>query len=298
MRNEPRITDVGFTASRRMYVTLEGCGDFSLRKTFDCGQTFRFEEIPCHECPDAVSVSGNAFGRWIQFTQMGDKLILTGTTPEEYETIWKPYLGFDEDYAAADEAILAAMSDENSRTVMEKAVRYGKGIRILRQDPFETLISFIVSQNNNIPRIKKIIAALCDTYGENRAFPTPEALAAASADDLYALRTGFRAKYIRDAAGKVASGEVNLGEIAACDDYARCTEMLCRIHGVGPKVSSCVLLFGFHKTEAFPVDVWMKKSLARHFPNGFDPEPLGKHKGLCQQYLFYYERWNRSEENV
>ncbi|MBR2040923.1 MAG: hypothetical protein IJ945_00905, partial [Oscillospiraceae bacterium] len=100
-----------FTASDRMYVTLEGCGDFSLRKTFDCGQTFRFEEIPCREVPDAVSVFGNAFGRWIQFTQIGDRLILTGTTSDEYETIWKPYLDFDEDYDAADEAILAATLD-------------------------------------------------------------------------------------------------------------------------------------------------------------------------------------------
>ena len=183
------------------------------------------------------------------------------------------------------------MPSDGYRETMSRAVGYGRGIRILRQDPFETLISFIVSQNNNIPRIKKIITALCENYGENRAFPTPEALAGASVDDLFALRTGFRAKYIHDAAVKVASGEVNLSEIAACKDYGKCTEMLCRIHGVGPKVSSCVLLFGFHKTEAFPVDVWMKKSLARHFPDGFDPAPLGRYKGLCQQYLFYYERW-------
>ena len=293
MKNEPRITDVGFTASGRMYVTLDGCGDFSLRKTFDCGQTFRFEEIPCREGPDAVSVLGNAFGRWIRFTQMGEKLILTGTTPEEYESIWKPYLNFDEDYGESNRAILDAMHDDNSRNTMSRAIEYGRGIRILRQDPFETLISFIVSQNNNIPRIKKIIAALCEKYGENGAFPTPQVLADASVEDLYALRTGFRAKYIHDAAVKVADGEVNLDEVAACEDYGRCTEMLCRIHGVGPKVSSCVLLFGFHKTEAFPIDVWMKKSLARHFPDGFDPEPLGKYKGLCQQYLFYYERWNQ-----
>ena len=144
MKNEPRITDVGFTASHRMYLALEGCGDFSLRKTFDCGQTFRFEEIPCHEAPDAVSVLGNAFGRWIQFTQIGDRLILTGTTPDEYETIWKPYLGFDEDYGEADRAILAAMPDDAGREIMSRAVGYGRGIRILRQDPFETLISLTV----------------------------------------------------------------------------------------------------------------------------------------------------------
>lgn len=296
MKNEPRIIDVGETASRRIYVTLDRCGHFSLRKTFDCGQTFRFDPVKPFgmDPPGTFSVMGNALGRWIQFTQSGDILTIYGSTPDEYERIWKPYLSFDEDYAAANEAILAAMPDENSRNTMSRAIGYGSGIRILRQDPFEALISFIVSQNNNIPRIRKIIAALCEKYGENGAFPTAEALADASVDEIFSLRTGFRAKYIHDAAEKVASGEVNLSEIAACDDYDRCTEMLCRINGVGPKVSSCVLLFGFHKTEAFPVDVWMKKSLARHFPGGFDPEPLGKYKGLCQQYLFYYERWGES----
>jgi len=298
MKNEPRIIDVGITASRRMYVTLDGCGDFSLKKTFDCGQTFRFEPVKPFDVdpPGTVSVMGNALGHWIQFTQSGDLLTLYGTSPEEYEAVWKSYLNFDEDYTEADRAILAAMPDDNARDTMSRAIAYGTGIRILRQDPFEALISFIVSQNNNIPRIKKIIASLCQQYGEQGAFPTPDALASVSVEDLYDLRTGFRAKYIHDAAVKVASGDVNLGEIAACDDYGTCTEMLCRINGVGPKVSSCVLLFGFHKTEAFPVDVWMKKSLARHFPGGFDPEPLGKHKGLCQQYLFYWERWNRGAE--
>lgn len=294
MKFEPRITDVGFTASGREYVTLDRCGDFSLRKTFDCGQTFRFEPVKPFgmDPPDTFSVMGNAFGRWIQLSQSGDLLTLYGTGPEEYGTIWKNYLDFDEDYNAADEAILAAMPHDGYRETMARAVGFGKGIRILRQDPFEALISFIVSQNNNIPRIKKIIDALCRQYGVNGAFPTPEALAGASVEELFALRTGFRAKYIHDAAVKVASGEVDLSEIAACEDYGRCTEMLCRINGVGPKVSSCVLLFGFHKTEAFPVDVWMKRALQRHFPDGFDPVPLGRNSGLCQQYLFYYERWN------
>lgn len=284
----PRITDAGKTAAGQPYLTLDRCGLFSVRKTFDCGQTFRFEAI------DENTVTGIALNRRITFSQSGETLTIIGATPDEYETIWKPYLTLDEDYAAANEAILTAMPNDGCRQTMQTAIEYGAGIRILRQDPFETLISFIVSQNNNIPRIRKIIAALCDTYGKNGAFPTPEALADASVDEIFALRTGFRAKYIRDAAVKVASGEVNLSEIAACDDYARCTEMLCRINGVGPKVSACVLLFGFHKTEAFPIDVWMKKSLARHFPGGFDPEPLGKYKGLCQQYLFYYERWSES----
>lgn len=285
----PHIIDAGRSASGQPYFTLDRCGLFSVRKTFDCGQTFRFDAI------DENSVTGIAFGRRITFSQSGETLTVTGADETEYESTWKSYLTLDEDINAANEAILNAMPNDAYRNTMQNAVRFGSGIRILRQDPFETLISFIVSQNNNIPRIRKIIAALCETYGENGAFPTPDALAAASVDDIFALRTGFRAKYIRDAAVKVASGEVSLKEIAECEDYGRCTEILCRISGVGPKVSSCVLLFGFHKTTAFPIDVWMKKALARHFPDGFDPAPLGIHAGLCQQYLFYYERWNGGE---
>ncbi|MBQ8187114.1 MAG: DNA-3-methyladenine glycosylase 2 family protein [Clostridia bacterium] len=286
MKNVPIIIDTGKTASGQPYLTLGRCGLFSVRKTFDCGQTFRFNAI------DENTVTGVAMNRHITFSQSGETLTIIGAAESEYESTWKSYLTLDEDYAAANEAILDAMPNDEYRQTMQKAVEFGSGIRILRQDPFETLISFIVSQNNNIPRIRKIIAALCEKYGENGLFPAPDALANASVDELYALRTGFRAKYIRDAAVKVASGEVSLAEIAQCDDYDRCTEMLCRINGVGPKVSSCVLLFGFHKTTAFPIDVWMKKSLARHFPDGFDPAPLGIHAGLCQQYLFYFERWN------
>ena len=294
MNLKPRIIDEGITASGREYVALDRCGSFSLRKTFDCGQTFRFEPVKPFETdpPDTFSVMGNAFGKWIQLSQSGDRLTLYGANSAEYENLWKQYLDFDEDYDAADEAILAAMPHDGYRQTMARAVEYGRGIRILRQDPFEALISFIISQNNNIPRIKKIIDALCRKYGVSGAFPTPDALAGASQEDLMALGAGYRAKYIRDAAEKIAGGDVDLGEIIACEDYSRCTELVSRINGVGPKVASCVLLFGFHKTEAFPIDVWMKKSLARHFPEGFDPAPLGRNSGLCQQYLFYYERWN------
>ena len=117
----------------------------------------------------------------------------------------------------------------------------------------------------------------------------------AGEEGIFALKTGFRAGYIYDAAVKVKTGEVVLDDIAKCEDYEKCTDMLCSIKGVGPKVSSCVLLFGFGKTEAFPIDVWMKRSLALHFPDGFDPKPLGKYAGIAQQYMFYHERWINSE---
>ena len=267
-------------------VTVGGCGSFSVQKTFDCGQAFRFDPV------NNATFAGTAFGCKIAVEQAAPGVItLYNVSREQFELRWRHYLALDEDYDAIDRLLIGAMPNERDRAVMTAAVEAGRGIRILRQEPFEALISFIVSQNNNIPRIKKIIRTLCETYGENGAFPTAEALAEAGVDALYALKTGFRAKYIHDAACRVASGELDLQKILACEDYAACDAMLRTVHGVGPKVSACVLLYGFGKTEAFPVDVWIKKSLERHFPDGFDAKRLGKYAGIAQQYLFYYERY-------
>ena len=321
-------------------VSVGGCGNFSVEKTFDCGQAFRFDRIRaaensydsacaafvrgngCAECakPDDREIpengsdgadgsenasavddcklcgnaafGGTAFGRRVVFEERGGGVIrIYGCTGEEdFENVWKKYLSLDEDYDEIDRSIISAMTCDSDRRVMEDAVRCGAGIRILKQDPFECLISFIISQNNNIPRIKKIISALCEKYGENGSFPTPEALVNAGEEGLFALKTGFRAGYIYDAAKRVASGETDLSAVFAAD-FADAEKQLCLIRGVGPKVSACVLLFGFGKTEAFPIDVWIKKSLERHFPGGFDPSRLGKNAGIAQQYLFYYERW-------
>ena len=274
--------------------TVALSGSFSVKKTFDCGQAFRFDPIG----GDGNHFGGIAFGRKVEFIQNGNELTIIGASADDYNAIWKHYLALDEDYAEIDKMILDAMPNEQDRGIMSRAVACGSGIRILRQDPFECLISFIVSQNNNIPRIKKIISALCDHFGENGAFPTAEVLCNAGEDAIFALRTGFRAGYIYDAAKKVLSGDVDLGFVQSCPDYDRCTEELCKIKGVGPKVSSCVLLIGFGKTEAFPIDVWMKRSLERHFPGGFDHTKLGRSAGIAQQYLFYYERYIADKNSI
>ncbi len=269
-------------------VTVENCGNYSVNKVFDCGQAFRFDPVDGNR----DIFSGIAFGKRISVEQVEDGIIrIHGTTADEYERQWKHYLALDADYDAIDAEIIENTPAGHDRDEMARAVACGKGIRILRQDGFECLISFIVSQNNNIPRIKKIIAAMCEKYGTDGAFPTADALVSAGEEGLFALRTGFRAGYIYDAASKVLSGEINLDKVRKCDDFNKCTDMLCRIKGVGPKVSSCVLLFGFDKTEAFPIDVWMRRSLEAHFEPGFDPKCLGRYAGIAQQYLFYYERY-------
>ena len=187
-------------------------------------------------------------------------------------------------------------------TIFSAMERAG-GIRILRQEPWEALCSFIISQNNNIPRIKKIIRALSEKYGEAftafgetyYAFPTPEALSAAGEDELKSCGTGFRARYILDAAKKVSSGEIDFSVIQSMDDE-EAAKYLMTICGVGAKVAACTLLYGFHRTAAFPIDVWIKRVLDKYYPGGIDISSLGAYAGIAQQYLFYYERYIQAQE--
>ena len=286
-------------------VTLKGIKNFDVGKIFDCGQCFRFNPVP--DTPHEVEFSGVAYGRFISVGQDGDEIYLYNTDAEDFENIWKSYLALDEDYGA----ISADIASRSENPALERAIRVGEGIRILRQEPWEAICSFIVSQNNNIPRIKKIIEAMSKKCGEIvsvpeemlhkvapltelYSFPAPEALVREGADGLFALKTGFRAKYIYDAAKKAADGKIDYEYLRSSDDTSECVRRLCEIKGVGPKVASCALLFGFARYDAFPVDVWIKKVIAKYFSDGgeeFSPELLGSYAGIAQQYLFYYERY-------
>lgn len=265
--------------------------NFSVFKTFDCGQCFRFDTAEDESFEHRVD--GVAFGRSVSFAERGGKLYIR-SNEEDFHNIWKIYLQLDVDYNAIDKRIVEALP-ASDQTHMQLAVETGKGIRILRQDPWEALCSFIVSQNNNIPRIKKIISAMSEKYGEDLggvySFPTAKALFEAGEEEIFALRTGFRAKYIFDAAKKVSSGELDLNKVAAAETYDEAAEMLMSISGVGPKVAACTLLFGFGRTDAFPIDVWIKKVIEKRFANGLDPAVFGNEAGIAQQYLFYYERY-------
>ena len=291
----------------RVRVRLDG--SFDVGKTFDCGQCFRFERVEdsIHE----VEYSGIAFGRAVSFAQDGDILYVYNSTEDEYERIWKGYLGLDLDYSEVDRELLSLCKS----SAFAEAVKMGSGIRILRQEPYEMIISFIISQNNNIPRIKQIIERLSALCGEtiqisdemkahmNKssslcAFPTAEALHSLGVDGLFAAKTGFRAKYIYDALEKIISGDVDVDKLVKMDSTADATEYLCKIKGIGPKVASCVLLFSCGKYDAFPIDVWIKKAMERYFPHGdFTPESFGQYAGIAQQYLFYYERYLGGEKN-
>ena len=259
---------------------------FDLDKIFDCGQAFRFEK-------DGDGVwEGVAFGRVLRVSQDEGHVYLN-CTKDEYNEIWKRYLGLDTDYDLVNTDIKNHFENE----VITKAMESGDGIRILRQDPWETLCSFIISQNNNIPRIKSLINAVCKSYGEEfeyggkkyYAFPTPEALLAAGEDGLKALKTGFRAGYLISAAQHCTNG-MDLCKIRDEYTYEQGLAELCTIKGVGPKVASCTLLFALDKTSAFPIDVWIKKTIDKYFDGRLDTSSLGEYAGIAQQYLFYYER--------
>ena len=257
------------------------CLDAAL--TLDCGQAFRWAQQP------DGGWHGVAYGRPLTVYQNGENVTFRGADEAVFEAIWRRYFDLDRDYSAVCERLKA---DE----YMRAAVTEFPGIRILRQEPWEALCSFIISQNNNIPRIKGIIDRLCRLLGEplggeDYAFPTPEAVAAAGVEGLAPIRAGFRAKYIIDAAQKVSRGEIDFDRIAAEGlDYGR--EELIKIKGVGAKVAECTLLYGFGKVAAFPVDVWVRRIMQELYPNGL-PECAEGVRGIAQQYLFH---WRRSRE--
>lgn len=281
----------GGTEGGLEYISLPAPPHFDISKIFDCGQCFRFEPF------DSRTYEGVAYGRYLRIRQDDGILTLFGTNEREFDELWCRFLSLDEDYSKINESILSEMQDEKT---IKSAIECGDGIRILRQEKWETLCSFIISQNNNIPRIKKIISALCESLGDEisvgdrtfYAFPSPERIVNAGIDFLLSLKTGFRAKYILDAATKFPSLPLDDMETM---DFSQADELLRTISGVGPKVSSCVLLFSFSQVNAFPVDVWIKRVLEKYYSSGISPLNIKNYGGIAQQYLFYYERYGFSK---
>lgn len=260
-------------------VIIENVKNFDLDQTFDCGQCFRFEKIN-------ETFMGIVANKDIKLRQYGDKIIFQNTTYKDFKEFWYDYFDLDTDYFE----ICSKLS--KLHPVLEKACLECSGIRILKQEPWETLCSFIISQNNNIPRIKKIIRSLCTLYGEKTeygfSFPSFKKIASMEISDLEPIKCGFRAKYILDAAKKVSNGFIDFENIKN-SNYQDAKNSLMKIYGVGPKVADCVLLYGFHKLEAFPMDVWMKKIMNKFFKDK-SPDFFGKFAGIAQQYLYHYTR--------
>ena len=260
---------------------IASAAGLDLHKTFECGQCFRWDA-------DADGVyTGVAMGRVLQIWREGGDIFCSA--PECDLPLWKSYLDLDSDYSAADASF-------TSPEYLRACAEFGRGIRILRQEPWEALCSFIISQCNNIPRIKKIISTLCSLFGEELtpglfSFPSADALARLSEADLAPLRCGYRAPYIISAARAVCGGELDFSSLSLLP-AGDALEKIKALPGVGNKVASCFMLYGLHRMDRFPIDTWMKKALSRHFPPDYDPSVLGEFAGLAQQYIFFYARTN------
>lgn len=261
-------------------ILFKNVRDFDLAQTLDCGQSFRWEEL------ENGDFKGVAFDREVTVHLDGGEFYIFGGKAED-GALWGDYFDLDFDYGIIKNELSAL------NPVLKSAAEYAPGIKILKQDSWEALCSFIISQNNNIPRIKGIIKRLCESFGDKTpdggfTFPSAQRLSQLTVDDLAPLRSGFRAKYLIDAALKVSSGEVNLNEVRIMPiDEAR--QSLMKIKGVGPKVAECALLYGMHRLECFPMDVWMKRAMAVLLPE-FTIEDLGQYAGIAQQYIFHYSR--------
>jgi len=248
--------------------------DLDLDDTLDCGQAFRWVRLADGGYTGACMNTPLT----IRPTAEQGVFLLENVTEQQFLDVWVPYFDLGRDYG---ELKRRFAEDET----LSKACGFAGGIRILRQDSWESLSSFIISQNNNIPRIKGIIGRLCEHYS---GYPSAEQMRGETVESLGYLRSGFRAKYLVDAVSKVLCGEIDLDAVRALPlDEAR--NALMTIKGVGPKVADCALLFGFYRVDAFPKDVWVKRVMAQWYPNGLPSYTKGL-EGIAQQYLFHYIR--------
>ena len=276
-------------------VILEDVKNFNPKHIFECGQCFRWIK------QEDDSYTGVAMGKVINVKQEGNKIYLDNTTKEDFDNIWYDYFDLGRDYESMVNTL--KVMDEH----LEKATEFGEGIRILKQDGWEMLISFIISANNRIPMIQRAINNLSKNFGtyigeyknqEYYAFPTPQQLNKATIEEIRACSTGFRDKYIKSTAQIVNDENIDVLEYRKLPT-AECLKELLKFNGVGPKVADCIALFGMQKYDTFPVDVWVKRVMQEFYVEEdlsltkirkFGIEKFGDLAGFAQQYLFYYER--------
>lgn len=290
-------------------IILENVKDFNIKQILECGQCFRWERITD---TDYIIV---AYRRVIEVIQEGSTVTILNTNMKDFNEIWKQYFDLEVNYGEIKEEL---SKDE----LLRKSVEFGYGIRILNQDPFEMLISFIISARNSIPSIMKTIKKISERWGDKieykgniyYAFPTPEQLKEAILEEIKETGASFRSKYIVDTIGKVNAaietknnGTLN-EELQQFDlEYIKslptdeCHKALQNFMGVGAKVADCIMLFSMAKKSAFPVDVWIKRAMIHFYlaPDVslnkirvFGRDKFGELSGMAQQYLFYYAREN------
>ncbi|NLJ78612.1 MAG: DNA-3-methyladenine glycosylase 2 family protein [Tissierellia bacterium] len=276
-------------------IVVRNMEDLEPKHIFECGQAFRWHK---EEDGSYSAIHRNGI---INVRRDGRDIVFSNTDLETFHGIWYDYFDLARDYGRIKEQL-------PKDSTMVKAIEFANGIRILRQEPFETTVSFIISANNHIQRIRKSIGLISRNYGEfitayrgrdYYSFPNAEVLAELDAGELETVsKIGYRAKYVVETSKMIASGEVDLSRIFQLPTVAG-KEQLMRLPGVGPKVSDCILLFAFAKEDVFPIDVWVGRVM-RHLYldedakfkdiSTYAEERFGNLAGFAQQYLFYYAR--------
>ncbi len=266
--------------------------NFNIEQIAESGQCFRMNRLNSQD--NTIKYSLIAYGRYLELSQIDGRTVELSCSEEEYREIWEEYFDMNYNYSL----IVGSLINSEDKFLRE-AAEYGYGIRILKQEPFEAMISFIISQNKNIPAIKNCIEDICERYG-NRieiegkligySFPTPQALAMASKEDLRSLKTGYRDEYIIRASHAVDRKEINLEQLKE-SSFEKAVMELKKIHGIGEKVANCIALYGLHHIEGFPVDVWILRVIQEIYQNDFDKNRFKGYAGIVQQYMFYYMRF-------
>ena len=286
----------------------------SLAGIAESGQCFRasvsgeLPGIPGQGRPVYRFVTGTEI---LYCAQEGARALLVSADPETWRAIWAPYFDLDREYRKIEEAFLRYIGQEEPAQLpwLTEVIREGRGIRILRQDPWEMLSTFLISQRKSIPAIRRAVELLCVRYGEETAaaagtsccapvhlFPSPEAILLAGADGLRECGIGYRVPYLLDAAQKTAAGELAPAALAELSDEALLTRLL-SVYGVGKKVADCVMLFGYGRVQRAPEDIWVRRIREQRF-SGRDPFPAwnaaGIPAGIIQQYLFSHAVHHRA----
>ncbi len=258
--------------------------NFSLEQICRSGQCFRMRDL------GEGCFSLTAGDKFLRAVQNGDRVTFY-CSPKEFSGFWEDYFDLGSDYGEWISGI------DPGDPYLTRAAREACGVRILRQDLWEMLVTFLISQRNNIPRITRSIELLCKTYGEQcqsddgtlyYSFPPPEALAGLPEEELKKCNLGYRSKYVVRTARQAVSGQINLKAVKQMP-YKEAREELLKCFGVGEKVADCVCLFGLHHLEAFPVDTHIRQALESHYPEGFPKERYRECLGVMQQYIFYHE---------
>lgn len=267
--------------------------DTDLGQICDSGQTFRMYKLPeeapgiCDEKNEFENYEIYAGNRYVKLHQNEGHIIFE-CDRSEYDMFWKNYFDADTDYGYIKSLV------DGKDTYLKKAVEFGSGIRILKQDLWEMIVTFLISQQNNIPRIRKCIENICAAYGEpipgakRLAFPGAESLARLDEDALMECNLGYRSKYVVRTAGDIVDGKFDLNKIKSMS-YEEAREELLKMYGIGNKVADCICLFALHHIDAFPIDTHIKQILNREYPEGFPFEKYRGYLGIIQQYMFFAE---------